>query len=133
MVALDPRTPDSRLGGKSMSFVQRFIEHIPWTQSEKKVARKAFDHAFEMHCASIKAETEKMIANSAASSDIWRVHDYLSERRRTVNALYDYRYSVLLDVFAKLLCDGWIVEADLAGLAEDKIDRIKRGASCWSR
>lgn len=115
-----------------MNSPENFIEHIPWTPSEKKAARKAFDQAFERQCASIKAEAEKMMANVAVPSDIWRIHDYLSERRRTVDALYDYRYSVLLDVFAKLLCDGWLVEADLAGLAEDKIDRIKRGARFWS-
>lgn len=115
-----------------MSSPGNFIEHIPWTPIEKKVARKAFDQAFERQCASIKAEAVNMIANAAAPSDIWRVHDYLSQRRRTVDALYDYRYSVLLNVFARLLSDGWLVEADLAGLAEDKIDRIKRGASFWS-
>jgi hypothetical protein len=115
-----------------MNSPENFIRNISWTPNERKVARKAFDQAFERHCASIKAEAEKMIANVAAPSDIWRVHDYLSQRRRTVVALYDYRYSVLLDVFARLLCDGWLVEADLAGLAEDKIDRIKRGARFWS-
>jgi hypothetical protein len=115
-----------------MNSAHNFIERIPWTPLEKKVARKAFDQAFERQCASIKAETEKMIANAAAPPDIWRIHDYLSEHRRIVVALYDYRYSVLLTVFARLLNDGWLAEADLAGLAEDKIDRIKRGARFWS-
>lgn len=109
-----------------MNSVEHFVEHIPWTQSEKKIARKAFDQAFERQCASIKAEAEKMIANVAAPSDIWRVHDYLSEHRRRIDALYDYRYSVLLEVFGVLLRDGWLNEADLAGLQQDKIDRIKR-------
>jgi len=126
------QAPESRPGGKSMNSPENFIEHIPWAPSEKKIARKAFDLAFEKQCASIKAEAEKMIANAAAPSDIWRVHDYLSERRQIVDALYDYRYSVLLDVFARLLCDGWLSERDLIGLAEDKIDRIKRGAIFWS-
>ena len=115
-----------------MNSPEHFIEHIPWTPSEKKIARKAFDRAFEKQCASIKAEAEELIANVVAPSDIWRVHDYLSERRRIVDGLYDYRYSVLLDVFARLLCDGWLTERDLIGLAKDKIDRVKRGAALWS-
>jgi hypothetical protein len=115
-----------------MNSAETFIEHIPWTQSEKKIARKAFDQAFERQCATIKAEAEKMIANAAAPSDIWRVHDYLSQHRRTVDAIYDYRYSVLLNVFARLHSDGWLFDADLVGLAQAKIDRIKRGASFWS-
>ena len=49
-----------------MNSPKSFIEHIPWTPSEKKVARKAFDQAFERQCASIKAEAEKMIANVGA-------------------------------------------------------------------
>jgi hypothetical protein len=107
---------------------QHFIEDVPWTPSEKKVARKAFDQAFERQCAAIKAEVEKMLAQAAAPSGIWRVHDCLSEHRRKVDALYDYRYSVLLDVFGTLLRDGWLSEVDLAGLQQDKIDRIKRWA-----
>ena len=111
-----------------MNSVEQFVEQMTWTQPERKAARKAFDQAFERQCASIKAEVEKMIANAAAPSDIWRVDDYLSEQRRTVDRVYDYRYSVLLNVFARLLRDGWLTEADLAGLHEDKIDRIKVGA-----
>jgi len=112
-----------------MNPVEQSAKQMTWTQTEKKAARKAFDRAFKKQCASVKAEAEKMIANAAAPSDIWRVHDYLSEHRRTVDVLYHYRYSVLLNVFARLLRDGWLTEADLAGLREDKIDRIKFVAS----
>lgn len=112
-----------------MNSLEHFIEHIPWTQSEKKAARKAFDQAFEKQCASIKAEAEKMIVQAAAPSEIWRVHDYLSEHRRRVDAVYNYRYSRLLEVFGALLRDGWLSEVDLAGLQQDKIDRIKRWAN----
>jgi Photoprotection regulator fluorescence recovery protein len=53
----------------------------------------------------------------------------LSQRRRTVDKIYDYRYSVLLNVFARLLRDGWLTETDLVGLQEEKIEKIKIGAS----
>jgi hypothetical protein len=112
-----------------MTSLEHFIAHIPWTQSEKKIARKVFDQAFEKHCAAVKAEVEKMIANCSAPSDVWRIHDYLSDERRTVDRLYDYRYSVLLEVFGVLLRDGWLNEAELSGLQQDKIDRIKRWAN----
>jgi hypothetical protein len=62
-------------------------------------------------------------------SDIWQIHDYLSKRRKTVDQTFDYRYSVLLEVFSKLLRDGWFTEADLLGLRKDKIETIKRWAS----
>ena len=82
-----------------METAEQFIKHIPWSQAEKQTARRAFDKALEMQCTAITAEAKRMIANATTPFDIWRVHDYLSEQRRTVDQLYDYRYSVLLDVF----------------------------------
>jgi hypothetical protein len=46
-----------------------------------------------------------------------------------MDRIYDYRYSVLRLVFARLLRDGWLSEADLAGLQKDKIDDIKHIAT----
>jgi len=112
-----------------MNSVESFVERIPWTKSEKEVARKAFDKAFERECTSVKADVEKMVMNLADPSDIWRVHDYLSERRRRVSAVYKYSYSDLLNVFAILFRDGWLDESDFVGLQQDKVDRIKRWAA----
>jgi len=112
-----------------MNSVEWFKDQITWTQTEKKTARKAFDTAFERQCAAITEEVKNMIANASISSDIWRVHDFLSQRRRTVDKIYDYRYSVLLNVFARLLRDGWLTETDLVGLQEEKIEEIKIGAN----
>lgn len=66
--ALVPQVPEPRSGGKPMRSREHFIEDLPWTPSEKKVARKA------------------------------------------------------------LLRDGWLNEVDLAGLQQEKIDRIERWA-----
>jgi hypothetical protein len=112
-----------------MQTLQRFDSEMSWTAAEKKAARRAFDKAFEAQCGVIEAEVKRMIASASTPSDIWRVHDYLSERRRTVDQIYDYRYSVLLLVFARLLRDGWLTEADLAGLHKEKIASIKLSAS----
>jgi hypothetical protein len=108
---------------------EQFIEYTPWSQTEKKTARRAFEKAFEMQCAAITAEAKWMIAKATTPRDIWRVHDYLSEQRRTVDRIYDYRYSVLLNVFSRLLRDGWLTEEDLTGLRKEKIESIKLGAA----
>ncbi len=42
---------------------------------------------------------------------------------------YRYSYSSLIMIFSILMRDGWLTEADLVGLQEDKIARIKLGAS----
>ncbi|MGD0909439.1 MAG: hypothetical protein ABSA96_17805 [Candidatus Acidiferrales bacterium] len=103
--------------------------YITWTSAEKKLARKAFEKAYEAECATITAEANRMIASAKTPSDIWLVHDYLSERRKAVDLIYDYRYSVLIQVFARLLRDGWLTEADFDGIDKEKVDSIIQIAS----
>jgi hypothetical protein len=110
-----------------MGSTWQIVDEPTWTGSEKKTARRAFDRAFGRQCAAIATEAKRMMG--AGPSEIWRVHDYLSGQRKIVDRIYDYRYSRLLDVFSILLRDGWLRDADLAGLQEEKIERIKRWAS----
>jgi Photoprotection regulator fluorescence recovery protein len=112
-----------------MESIEQFEDEETWTATEQKTARRAFDKAFERNCARITAEARRMLKNVAAPSDIWRVQEYLSEHRKTLDGIYDYRYSHLLLVFSRLMRDGWLTEADLAGLQREKISRIKLGAS----
>jgi len=58
-------------------------------------------------------------------ADLWRIHDYLTKQRKQTDKKYDFRYSVLILVFAMLLKEGWLNEADLQGLREDKIEKIE--------
>lgn len=67
-----------------------------------------------------------MAKNFKEENDAWRLHDYLTRKRREVDAKYDYRYSVLIVVLARLLGEGLINDEDLEGLSEDKIARIRR-------
>ena len=50
----------------------------------------------------------------------------LTQRRREIDRIYDYRYSVLPLVLAKLLSNGRLVEDELHGLGEDKLGWIQR-------
>jgi hypothetical protein len=59
-------------------------------------------------------------------SDVWRLHDYITRKRREVDRKYDYRYSVLILVFARLLREGLISDEDLEGLSRDKVEMIHR-------
>jgi Photoprotection regulator fluorescence recovery protein len=112
----------------SMRSAGWFTEEAAWSAAEKKAARRAFDQAYQRKCADVEAQVRKMIASVSSPSDLWQIHDYLSEQRKTVDRTFDYRYSVLLSVFGHLLREGWLTEADLAGLQEDKIEKIKRWA-----
>ena len=102
------------------------LQELKWSRTEKKVARDAFDLAYERECAAIKEQASAMLASITDPSDIWRVHDFLDDRREAVDRRYDYRYSVLPLVFGHLLRDGWLNEEDLAGLRSDKLELVKR-------
>jgi hypothetical protein len=104
----------------------RADREIKWTQAERKLARKAFDQAYRAQCDAIREHVKKMVAQASSPQDLWRIHDYLSDQREETDRLFDYRYSVLPEVFGLLLRQGWMKEADLAGLHEDKLEIIKR-------
>ena len=105
------------------------MNDIKWTDAEKKVARRAFDAAIERECAAIIVELKRSAATVQKAADLWSIHDYLSDKRAAMDRKYDYRYSQLIIVFGRLLRERWIEEADLKGLAEDKLDEIRRIAS----
>ena len=115
-------------GRSPMESIEQSQNAVAWTSTEKKTARKAFDKAFERQCAAITAETRRMLENATDISDVWRVQEYLSENRKTVDRIYRYSYSGLILIFWMLMRDGWLTEADLVGLQQEKIARIKLGA-----
>jgi hypothetical protein len=102
-----------------------------WSKKEKKIARKAFDMAYERECSDfaekIRSEADKL----TKPEDIWNLHDFMSKKMKDIGKTYDYRYSVLILVFARLINEGWLDYDDLNGLADKKIDRIKAIIDFW--
>jgi hypothetical protein len=111
-----------------MEPIEQFGDNVRWTAAVKKVARKAFDNALERHLTGIIGEAKRMMASVAATSELWQVEAYLTESRKTVDRIYQFRYSDLLRVFSILMRDEWLKEADLAGLQPEKIADITRSA-----
>jgi hypothetical protein len=109
-----------------MELIAQYKLDESWAPNEKKLARIAFDKAFKRQCTAITQEAKRMLEATTVPSDIFRVQEYLTEQRRIVDDLYDYRYSRLIVVFGRLLSDGWIREDDLHGLQPEKIAKIKR-------
>ena len=117
MLTREVRTP--------MEPTEQFIKYVHWTPVEKKAARRAFDEALSRNLSAIIAEAKRRMANVTDPSDLWELEAYLTESRKTVDRVYQYRYSDLLRVFSILMRDGWLKEADLVGLQSDKIADIK--------
>jgi hypothetical protein len=117
----------------SMESPEEFIRYVHWTPAEKKAARRAFDEALGRHLSAIIAEAKRRMTNVADPSDLWELEAYLTESRKTVDRIYQYRYSDLLQVFSILMRDGWLKDADLVGLQPDKIAEIKGAAEALRR
>lgn len=116
-----------------MESPEQFIKYVPWTPAEKKAARRAFDEALGRHLSAIIAEAKRRMANVVDPSDLWELETYLTESRKTIDRIYQYRYSDLLRVFSILMRDGWMKEADLVGLQPDKIAEVKDSAEALRR
>ena len=99
---------------------------MKWSGREKKIARAAYEKAYKAEMRQIHETVYKKVRDFRDENDLWRLHDYLTRKRREIDKKYDYRYSVLILVFAGLLREGHIVERDLGGLSQDKIAMIRR-------
>ncbi|HZX13055.1 MAG TPA: hypothetical protein VFF49_01485 [Thermodesulfobacteriota bacterium] len=98
---------------------------LKWSTKEKKVAREAFTKAYKQEMRQIQKEVYEIVKGFREENDVWRLHDYLYGKRKEIDEKYDYRYSVLIYVFARLMSEGYIKEVDLEGLSQDKLLKIK--------
>lgn len=97
------------------------IRDLDWTPAEKAIARKLFEGALRAELEETRREVEKRLAKIKQAEDMWRVEEYMSLRRREIDFRYDFRYSVLPEVFGELLRAGRFREEDFLGLGEDKL------------
>jgi hypothetical protein len=100
-----------------------------WSRSEKTIARKAFDAALGRELHEVIQEAKKMASQIRQPSDLWDLEHYLTERRKEIDRVYDYRYSRLTHVFGKLLYEKRLREEELRGLREDKQNSIRSVAN----
>jgi hypothetical protein len=105
------------------------VSDLKWSEREKKISRQLFDVALGNELAEIVADFKARAASVSAPEQLWPLESYLREKRRDIDAKYDYRYSRLLMVFGMLLRERRIEEKDLAGLSQDKVAHIRRVAS----
>jgi hypothetical protein len=101
------------------------FHHLKWSPSEKKIARRAFETALESALAKVMAEFKRKANAAATPSEMWGIEDYLRQQRREIDETFDYRYSQLPLVFARLIREGHLDESLLSGLSEEKREMIR--------
>lgn len=100
------------------------VIEIEWSQTEKKIARQAFDKAYNREISSLIKEVQLQASQIAELENLWLLHDFLSARRHEIDGKYDYRDSSLVFVFASLIKEGWLHVDELEGLNPDKRAKI---------
>jgi hypothetical protein len=93
-----------------------------WSPTQKKAARAAFDLAVARELKAIRQHVEAMLTSDAEDRVIWKLEEYLYEKRRELDQKYDYRYSMLMLVFPRLVREGWLTLDELDGIGEEKIE-----------
>ncbi|MDF5724291.1 MAG: hypothetical protein PUP91_28265 [Rhizonema sp. PD37] len=97
---------------------------VEWTDIEKKIARTAFDKAYEREVKALLKQVQEQANKLVDVGELWRLHDFLSAKRHDIEGKYDYQYSVLLFVFAGLVKEGWLHLNELQGLDQDKLSKV---------
>ena len=100
------------------------MSEINWSDSEKKAAKEVFDRAYEREINNLIEEVRQKASQVSEIDQLWQLHDFLSAKRHEIDGKYDYRYSELIFVFAKLLKQGWVNKEELKVLERDKLAKI---------
>jgi hypothetical protein len=101
------------------------MNHITWSRGEKGIARRAFDEAYEGECAELLTKVREMADAARGPRDLWRIHDFLDEKRIETDRKYAWRGSALIVVLGRLVHEGRIAIQDLEGLRQDKLAKIE--------
>lgn len=101
------------------------MRKFDWSATEKKIARKAFDSAVQAELHAFILEFKAKASSVQDVESVWKIRDWVDKRQREIDAEYDYRYSQLIFVFARLVKNGKLNLANLSGLSDEKIQEIK--------
>lgn len=108
------------------------MRDLKWSQSEKKIARQAYERALGKQLGTVIEKTRSRASRISQPGDLWDLEHWLTDQREEIDQIFDYRYSVLIQTFANLMNRRLLTEDDLQGLAPEKIAAISRSAQILS-
>lgn len=100
------------------------MSDIQWSKTEKEIAQAAFKKAYEREIEAAIKEVRERANAIVEPGNLWQLHDFLSAKRHALDGKYDYRYTVLVFVFAQLIKEGWLHLNELEGLEPDKLTKV---------
>ena len=101
------------------------MRDMHWAAKEKTIARRAFDRALHRELEATIQEAKQMAARIKEPAELWELERHLTQRRKEIDAKYEFKYSMLLLVLADLVREGRINPDELHDLGEDKLRIIR--------
>jgi hypothetical protein len=95
-----------------------------WTEAEQSIARQAFDHAYSRAIDQLIQRVKASVDDLHDAETVWKLHDYLSIERHTIEGRFDFRLQGILFVFASLVKEGLLDLQELSGLEAEKLAKI---------
>jgi len=105
------------------------LRSLKWSAKEKAVARRAFDRALKLELDDVVREAKDRASRIEEASGLWELERWLTQRRQQIDREFDFRYSVLPYVFARLLRESRLIDDDFQGLSQDKLGLIRQLAA----
>jgi len=96
---------------------------MKYSKSEKLVARELFELALYRDYEKLKSQIASL--NIDEPHDIWELRDLLNRKSKEFDKKYDYRYSILDQLFAEFICEGLLSISELKDLSKDRQNYIK--------
>ncbi|MEQ9355871.1 hypothetical protein [Coleofasciculus chthonoplastes] len=100
------------------------VNEIIWSEVEQQIAKDAFEKAYQRETNALITQVREYASEITELDQVWRLHDFLSARRHDIDGKYDYDYSALLFLFARLVKEEWLKLEDLSGLDQSKLAKI---------
>lgn len=101
------------------------MRDMRWSPKEKAIARRAFDRALQRELEATIREAKQMAERIKEPDALWELERHLTQRRKEIDAKYEYKYSVLLLVLGDLVREGRISLEELQGLSDDKLHCVR--------
>jgi hypothetical protein len=79
----------SRAFGRQKAGISK-VNDIKWSKTEKKIAREAFEKAYERECSYFAGKIREKVNKIRKPEDIWKLHDFLEHKIRYRNYGVEY-------------------------------------------
>jgi len=96
-----------------------------WAKSDKKIAKELFELARKKDYANLTNTIQLKSQNLTSPEFIWDLRDFLNSKAKEFDQKYDYRYSVLDDVFSRFIREDLLTLDELEMLSKKKQEEIK--------